>query len=211
MGDAGATVYIVDDDESFLRAMSRFLRASGMRVECHNSAADFLERLSPETKGCLVADLQMPGMDGLELQETLAQRDEAIPVVFLTGHGDIATGVSAMRAGAEDFLEKCAPKEALLDAIARALERGARWRGLRERFAALTPREREVLGHVLQGSLNKQIAAKLSIHERTVKLHRTSITHKLGVSSVAELVHLTYEAKLERALRTCSGDERSSR
>jgi FixJ family two-component response regulator len=143
----------------------------------------------------------MPGMDGMSLQQALAQSDDPLPVVFLTGHGDIPTSVTAMRRGAEDFLTKTAPRDQLLGAIERALARDAlerrtrtHRRELRARFAALTPREREVLAHVLRGEMNKQIAADLGIDERSVKRHRTSLMAKLHVSSVAALTRLAVEA-----------------
>ena len=143
----------------------------------------------------------MPGINGLDLQSTLAQTSNPLPLLFLTGHGDIATTVRAMRGGAVDFLEKRAPKEQLVDAVRRALARDAKEREertqlaeLRARFEGLSPRELEVLSHVVHGKLNKQIAADLGIHERTVKLHRTAITTKLGVPSVAGLTRLTEEA-----------------
>ncbi len=151
--------------------------------------------------GCVVTDLRMPGTDGIALQESLLEAGSPLPVVFLTGHGDIPTTVKAMRSGAEDFLTKNAPKEELVAAVERALSRNKRERGRRERLAALrrklallTDREREVLQHVVQGKLNKQIAADLGIHERTVKLHRTNLTGKLQIYSVAELTRLVQEA-----------------
>lgn len=193
-------VHLVDDDASFLTATSRLLRASGFAVEAFVSAADFLARRDGEAAGCVVVDLQMPGMTGLELQEALARTRNPLPVLFLTGNGDIPSSVKAMRRGAEDFLTKTAPKEDLLDAIRRAVDRDARERAARlrrrevsERFGTLTDREREVLGHVVRGQLNKQIADDLGINERTVKLHRTSITTKLRVPSVAELTKLWAE------------------
>jgi FixJ family two-component response regulator len=201
MSTAAPTVHIVDDDASFLTAISRLLRASGLAVRTFSSARDFLAQRGADAAGCVVADLQMPGMNGLDLQAALARTGNPLPILFLTGHGDIPSTVCAMRDGAEDFLEKRAPKEKLLDAVRRALDRDARERGerarqhgLRARFDALSEREREVLGHVVQGRLNKQIAADLGIHERTVKLHRTAVTTKLGVPSVAELTRLTQEA-----------------
>ena len=140
-------------------------------------------------------------MNGIELQEALANSDNPLPIVFLTGQGDIPTSVTAMRHGAEDFLTKRAPKDELIGAVQRALERDARdrkqrehQRGLRARFNQLSPREREVLTHVLRGQLNKQIAADLGIDERSVKRHRTSLTRKLQVQSVAELAQLAFEA-----------------
>jgi FixJ family two-component response regulator len=196
-----ATVFLVDDDESFLTSVARLFRASGMLVKPFSSAADFLAQRPPEAAGCVVADLQMPGMSGIELQEALAKSKNPLPIVFLTGQGDIPTSVKAMRHGAEDFLTKRAPKEELIAAVNRALERDARDRkvriGRRElsaRFETLTPREREVLAHVLRGQLNKQIAAALGIDERSVKRHRTSLMHKLQVQSVAVLAQLAVEA-----------------
>jgi len=190
-------IRIVDDDASFLKAIARMLRASGFLVKTFGSAAEFLECQEPDVPGCVLVDLQMPGLSGLDLQAALSKTGHALPVVFLSGHGDIRTTVKVMRGGAEDFLTKMAPKEEVLDAVNRALARDARERAERARqealrapFAALTPRESEVLQHVVQGKLNKQIAFDLGIHERTVKLHRTAITTKLGVQSTAELTRL---------------------
>jgi FixJ family two-component response regulator len=198
---AAPTIFVVDDDPSFLTAVARLLRATGHPVKTFSSASEFLQSLPAAGPGCVVADLQMPGLSGLDLQAALARANNPLPVLFLTGHGDIPTSVRAMRQGAEDFLTKRAPKEALLDAVSRALARDARERAergrmeaLRARFAALSPRELEVLKHVVEGKLNKQIADDLGIHERTVKLHRTAITTKLGVHSVAELTKLWMEA-----------------
>lgn len=193
-------VHIVDDDASFLGAISRLLKASGYAVQAFASATDFLARRDMEAPGCVLADVQMPGMSGLELQATLGKSPNPLPVLFLTGHGDIPSSVRAMRGGAEDFLEKVAPKEQLLAALERALARDAQERQararrqeLRLRFDALTRREIEVLDQVVRGRLNKQIAYALGIHERTVKLHRTAITAKLQVHSVAELTRLSAE------------------
>jgi FixJ family two-component response regulator len=201
MSAAESVVHIVDDDASFLTAAARLLRASGFTVKTFSSAADFLAQRDIDAPGCVVTDLQMPGLNGLDLQTALAQSSNPLPLLFLTGHGDIASTVHAMRGGAEDFLEKRAPKEALLDAVTRALARDARERSarirqreLRVRFDSLSERELQVLAHVVQGRLNKQIAGDLGIHERTVKLHRTAITSKLGVPSVAALTRLTQEA-----------------
>jgi RNA polymerase sigma factor (sigma-70 family) len=170
-------------------------------VKTYLSAADFLAERNGQELGCVVADLSMPGMNGMALQDHIAESDAPLPVVFLTGHGDVPTSVTAMRRGAEDFLTKRAPKADLLAAVHRALERNAREteqrnrrRELRERFDKLTPRDHEVLVHVLRGQLNKQIASDLGINERSVKRHRTSLMTKLEVSSVAELSHLAHEA-----------------
>ena len=197
------TVFIIDDDASFLKSMSRLLGAVGYTVRAFESAREFLEQLGPETCGCVVTDLQMPGMDGLKMQEALAKTANPLPVIFLTGQGDIPKTVSAMRSGAEDFLTKRAPKEEVLAAIERAFERETqerqergRLRDLRHRFHDLSERELEVLSHVVQGKMNKEIAADLNINERTVKLHRTNLTRKLKVQSVAELTRLADEARL---------------
>ena len=201
MSSAGPVIHIVDDDASFLNAISRLLRASGFAAKTFASAADFFSQRDQDAVGCLVVDLQMPGMDGLELQAALARTRNPLPILFLSGHGDIPSSVRAMRGGAEDFLVKTAPKVVLLDAIRRAVARGARERKTRaqrreakERIATLSEREREVFGHVICGRLNKQIADDLGITERTVKCHRKSITTKLGVPSVAELTRLAHQA-----------------
>jgi two-component system response regulator FixJ len=193
-------VRIVDDDASFLKAVARMLRASGFEVKTFASAAEFLARPELDVPGCVLVDLRMPGLSGLDLQEALAKEGHKLPVIFLSGQGDIPTTVQAMRRGAEDFLTKRAPKKDLLDAVNRAIDRDARERAghaqreaLRERFTVLTPREREVLQHVVQGKLNKQIAYDLGIHDRTVKLHRTAIKIKLNVDSTAELTKLWME------------------
>jgi FixJ family two-component response regulator len=197
------TVFIVDDDASFLKSVSRLLRAAGYSVKAFESAEKFLGHLAPGMSGCVLADLQMPGLNGLELQDALAKSANPLPVVFLSAQGDIPTTVQAMRRGAEDFLTKLGPKEKMLDAVRRALARGVQERGerlrlqrLRGRFDALTPRELEVLEHVVRGEMNKQIADHLGINERTVKLHRTNLTRKLQVPSVAELTQLVAEAGL---------------
>ena len=201
-----ATVHLVDDDAAFLAAMSRLLRAAGFLVVACESALDLLSQVSAQTRGCVVADLDMPDVTGLELQPLLLARGVAMPVVFLTGHGTIPSSVRAMREGAVDFLEKLAPREQLMAAISRALERDTQMHAehmkleeRRRRLAALTEREREVLALVVQGKMNKQIAALLGIHERTVKLHRTAITGKLGVHAVAQLAVLVSEARLLEA------------
>jgi FixJ family two-component response regulator len=194
-------VFIVDDDDSFLRSIERLLRSAGYATECFSSAEEFLVQRPSGAAGCILADLQMPGMDGMALQATLAQSADPLPIVFLTGHGDIPISVEAMRQGAEDFLVKTAPKELVIAAIERALARNARERSalahrqrLQSRFEKLTPREHEVLSHVMQGKRNKGIADDLGIDERSVKRHRTNLMRKLGVTSVAELVQLAVES-----------------
>jgi FixJ family two-component response regulator len=192
---------VVDDDASFLKAVARLLRASGFAVKTFSSAEALLANTEAELPGCVVADLHMPGLNGLELQAALAHTRCGLPVVFLSGQGDIPATVQAMRGGAEDFLTKTAPKEALLDAVRRAVARDTAERAahgerqmLRTAFAAFTPRELEILAHVLSGQLNKQIAADLGINERSVKRHRTSFMLKLKVQSVAELTRLAISA-----------------
>ena len=191
-----AVVHVVDDDASFARSLARLLGARGFPVESFASGTELLGRVSDDTRGCVVMDLNMPGLNGLELQAELASRGVLLPVVFLTGAADIPSSVRAMQRGAVDFLEKRAPQEQLIAAVERALEADRARSELRQRFASLTEREREVLREVIRGRMNKQIAADLGIHERTVKLHRTAITTKVGVRSVAELTILAREAGL---------------
>jgi FixJ family two-component response regulator len=187
-------IYLVDDDPSFLRALSRRLRAEGYDVECFDSVEEFLGRSRSDIPACAVLDLQMPGSGGLELQETLAQADDPLPVVFLTAHGDVPSSVRAMKGGAVDFLRKPVRGDDLLDAIRLALTRGAAQREKRRqkrewgtRYERLSPREREVFVLVVRGLPNKQIADVLGVSERTVKAHRGQVMHKMGVQSGAEL------------------------
>ncbi len=207
MKEMTPAVHVVDDDRPFLRALARLLRAEGYEVMAHDSPDAFLAAHSPATRGCAVVDLQMPGRNGLELQHALAASENPLPVIFLTGTGDIPSSVRAMKQGAEDFLTKMAPKEELLSAVSRALARDAaesRQRQLKvergARFRMLSTREQEVLSHVVRGELNKQIAGALGTCERTIKLHRTAITTKLGVRSVAELVGLWTDWKASQPL-----------
>lgn len=206
MSQPAPTVFVVDDDASFLKSIRRLLRSCGYVTECFRSATDFLAQRPHQATGCVLADLKMPGMDGMALQAALAQSDNPLPIVFLTGQGDIPTSVEAMRHGAEDFLVKTAPKEAVMAAIERALARDtverrarAQRQELQARFDTLTPRERQVLSQVMRGRLNKQIAADLGINERSVKRHRTNMMSKIGVKSVAELVQLALEAGIRAA------------
>lgn len=198
-----AIVHLVDDDPSFLAATTRLLEAREFAVRAFATAQELLAQVSEETRGCVVADLRMPGASGLDLQNALARACPGLPIVFLTGAGDIASSVRAMRYGAEDFLEKRCPEAQLVEAVHRGLERNVRNRAERDRmqalranFDTLSVREREVLTHVLRGRMNKQIAAALGIHERTVKLHRTAITTKLNVHSAVELTRLAQAAGL---------------
>jgi FixJ family two-component response regulator len=192
------TVYIVDDDASFARGIARLVEAAGWRPRVFASADAFLgERHGRETAACAVLDVRMPGMKGPELQRAMVEAGIDFPVIFLTGHGDVATSVEAMKHGAIDFLEKPVPAQVLVAAIRSALVRHAEARArererrtLEERIARLSPREREVMGHVIAGRLNKQIAADLGIAEKTVKAHRGKVMEKMEAGSIAALVDL---------------------
>jgi len=189
---AAALIHVVDDDMSFRLAVARLLRAAGYEVALYESGHHFLQRSSRTAAGCIVLDLNMSGLDGLELQRQLNEVGSLLPIIFLTGRGDIPASVTAIKSGAEDFLTKPVAKEALLAAIERALARYRERQGRREalhslraRVSTLTPREREVFSLVVHGKLNKQIAFALGTSERTVKAHRHAAMEKLGVSSVA--------------------------
>jgi FixJ family two-component response regulator len=187
-------IHVVDDDDSLRSALQRLLSAAGYRVRAYASAGEFLLDPPADAPGCLLLDLRMPGPSGLDLQEALARHGIGLPVIFLTGHGDLATGVRAMKAGAVDFLVKPVEREPLLGAVARALERDGAQRAargadaeLRARFAQLTAREREVFELVVAGRLNKQIAGALGVAERTVKAQRAQVMAQLGAANAAEL------------------------
>jgi FixJ family two-component response regulator len=197
-------IRVVDDDPSFRTAVTRLLRAAKYEVRGYASASEFLESDPCAEPGCILLDLRMPGADGLDLQQSLGRMEERLPIIFLTGHGDIPASVSAMKAGAVDFLTKPVQREALLGAIQNALGIDAKARAahavlreLHNRYENLTSREREVLAHVVSGKLNKQIAFDLGTSERTIKAHRASIMEKLRVQSVAELVRLAQELGVE--------------
>jgi FixJ family two-component response regulator len=192
------TVFIVDDYAPVRRSIARLLHAAGFAVATFASAEEFLAQSNPQTLGCLVLDLAMPNLDGLELQRILAKAGSLLPIIFLTGTADIPKSVQAMKHGASDFLTKPVNDEDLLAAVRVALEKNrARRREhtelseIRARLATLTPREREVLQYVVAGKLNKQIAGDLGTVEQTVKVHRAHVMEKMRVQSVAELVRLT--------------------
>ena len=196
-GAATATVFVVDDDDSLRRALSRVLRGPGWSVEGVGSGEAFLERLPYRGVGCVLLDVNMPGLSGPELQARLLAEGSTLPVVFLTGHGDIPTGIGAMKRGAVDFLTKPVDDETLLHTVRQAIEahaqRGAHDRELgeaRQRLERLSPREREVMELVVAGLLNKQIADHMEISIKTVKVHRSRVMEKMEVRSVAALVHL---------------------
>jgi FixJ family two-component response regulator len=200
------TVFLVDDDARVRKSVSRLLTANGRDVRAFASAEEFLAAHDSATPGCAVFDVAMPGIDGLGLQRALSAEGAQRPVIFLTGKGDIPTSVTAMKAGAIDFLTKPVRDKHLLDAIARAelVDAAARHgRGelaaIRAKIETLTPREREVLSHVVAGRLNKQIAADLGTVEKTVKVHRGRVMEKLGVRSVADLVRLAEKGGVQIA------------
>ena len=191
------TIFLVDDDPSVLRALSRVLREEGWRVETFESAEAFLARQDQKAQGCLVLDVTMPGLDGLELQRRLAAAGESLPIVFLSGHGDIPMSVRAIKAGATDFLTKPVAAEVLVAAVRAAIDHHASVRmeladtaDLRQRLATLTPREREVLVALAAGRLNKQIATDLGVVEQTVKFHRARIMRRMQARTTAELMHI---------------------
>jgi FixJ family two-component response regulator len=197
MTSATPVIHVVDDDAAFRTAVGRLLRASGYQVALYESGEQFLKNPPVSGPGCILLDVSMSGLNGLELQDHLAKLGGMLPIVFLTGHGDIPTSVKAIKAGAEDFLSKPATKATLLGAVERALGRYHEMHQRHERLGALralvdsfTPRESEVFALVVRGKLNKQIAFELGTSERTVKAHRHSIMQKLKVRSLAEAVSI---------------------
>jgi FixJ family two-component response regulator len=192
---APATVFIVDDDPSVRTSLSRLLQASGFSVEAYASAETFIARGPFDGVGCVILDLRMAGMSGADLQRKLADASSDLPLIFLSGHGEVPDSVRAMKQGAVDFLTKPADEEVLLTSIAAALDRHAAARAARgereawlDKLATLTEREHDVLQYVISGALNKQIAAELGVAEGTIKVHRGRVMAKLGARSVAELV-----------------------
>lgn len=196
-GAGRGVVFVIDDDAGVRQMISRMVRSVGLRVETYGSVQEFLDLYDPRQAGCLVLDVRMPGQSGLDLQERLAALEVPLPIIFITGHGDIAMGVRAMKRGAVDFIEKPFQDQVLLDAIHSALGRAtelheaARTRDeARQRVASLTPREREVLALVVEGLANKQIAAQLGTAEQTIKMHRGRLMKKMDANSLPALVRL---------------------
>ena len=206
MDEKTITCFVVDDDASVRQSLSFLLRSLRYRVETFDSADGFLSRDRYDGIGCIITDVKMPGMSGLDLQDTVGRGDNPLPIIFITGHGDLPMGVRAMKKGAVDFLAKPFDDEDLISAIAAALDKCRKARQASEdvtnaqnRFDKLSPREHDVLRHVISGRLNKQIAGELDIAEQTVKIHRGRIMKKLGVDSVAELVRLAEKAGIAHA------------
>jgi len=197
MTEAGGVVFVIDDDLSMRESLKNLIRSVGLRAEAFGSADEFLGSQRMEGPGCLVLDVRMPGMSGLDLQKRMVEAGTDIPIIFLTGHADIPMSVQAMKAGAAEFLTKPVREQDLLDAIQQALERDraavakrAEVDDLRDRLDTLTPRERDVMRHVIAGLLNKQIAGELDMSETTVKIHRHHVMEKMRAGSLAELVRM---------------------
>lgn len=194
----GAIVHVVDDESSMRMALQRALLLAGFRVALYDSGPDFIETLRPNRLGCLLLDVRMPGMDGLEVQARLRQLDPDLPIIFVTGSADVPTAVTAMREGAVDFIEKPFENELLISRVQRAIEHYRRTqsdaqdqRVVLDRLSHLAPRQIEVLGHIVEGYTNRQIAKKLGVSPRTVETHRTHIMEKMQASTLADLVRMS--------------------
>jgi FixJ family two-component response regulator len=197
MSNTHSTVFVVDDDHSVREGLADLINSVGMKVEAFSSAQEFLRYKRPETPACLVLDVRLPGPSGLDLQRQLGRSEQPIPIIFITGHGDIPMSVRAMKEGAVEFLAKPFRDQDLLDAINQALdsdraarERRAKAAELHRRYESLTPREREVMELVVRGLLNKQIASELGASEVTIKMHRGQVMHKMRAESVVQLLRM---------------------
>jgi FixJ family two-component response regulator len=203
MQASNPVVFVVDDDVSIRSSVERLVRSVGLEVRSFPSASEFLSYVLPDRPACLVVDVRMPGVSGLDLQDSLCSSGHEAPMIFITGHGTIPMGVRAMRAGAVNFIQKPFEDQELLDSIHQALERDVRVRGERKRhdeiehhYETLTPREREVFELVVAGLPNKQIAGRLGATEKTIKVHRARVMQKMHADSLAELVRMAYQAGL---------------
>jgi len=200
------TVFVVDDDQAMRGSLQWLIESVGMKVQTYDSAQAFLDAYYPGRAGCLLLDVRMPGMTGLELQEYLVRREIRLPVIIITGHGDVSMAVKAMKAGAVDFIEKPFDDEELLNSIRNAVQHDEKRRALRARradiaarMAELTPREHEVMGMVTDGKSNKEIATSLGVSAKTVEVHRARVMDKMRADSLAELVRLALIVRGEGA------------
>jgi FixJ family two-component response regulator len=197
MSIGDAVVFVIDDDASVRKALTNLLRSVGLQVEAFGTAQEFLSNKRPDGPGCLVLDVRLPGSSGLDLQRQLVEAGIQLPIIFITGHGDIEMSVQAMKAGAVEFLTKPFREQVLLDAVQHAIERDraahaqrATLAELHDRYHSLTPREQEIMALVIRGLLNKQIAGELGTTEATIKVHRAKVMHKMKADSLADLIRI---------------------
>jgi FixJ family two-component response regulator len=203
MNKEKSVVYVVDDDSSVRKALGRLLRSAGYEAKTFASAPEFLNYPYPDMPGCIVLDIKMPTLSGLELQDLLSEKNISFPIIFITGHGTVPASVRAFKAGAMDFLQKPLNNQELLGAVSRSVKKDHRMRRkqkemqtLRSRLEKLTPREYEVFSHVVSGKLNKQVAFDLGVTEKTIKVHRARVMEKMGAQSLADLVRFAEKLQI---------------